>query len=99
MTSIKRNLKKTLIKKKVTKKVPPYIIQVIFRRMEGWSNMYTYLSHKAYKEGANIVVPTSDYFSVAKVMSCVKRSSKNILPAPEGYYKQILGPIPTRTKK
>jgi hypothetical protein len=57
--------------KKTTKNIKKaFRVSVIFRREGGWSPGYYYQSSKAIALGLDLVVPTGDYFSVAKVIKC-----------------------------
>jgi hypothetical protein len=50
-----------------------YKIDVRFKTWEGWSDtLYTYKSNLSYKENEAVVVPTGNFYAVARVQSCTE---------------------------
>lgn len=64
-------------------------VNVIFKQVEGWSRAYTYLSHRDYKIGEVVVVPTSNFYSIGKVIGITEEPKLQ-----DGiHYKHVTGSI------
>lgn len=49
-----------------------YGIQVVFNERGYWSKPYTYMSHQEIPKNNIVVVPTNNFFSIAKVIESIE---------------------------
>ncbi len=49
-----------------------YGVQVVFNERGYWSKPYTYIYSEKIEKGTVVVVPTNNFFSVAKVLESIK---------------------------
>jgi hypothetical protein len=65
-----------------------YRIDVKYKKYEGWSDVFTYKSLYPYPKDTAVVVPTGNFYSVAKVVECSQK------PLPENIsVRHVIGSV------